>query len=352
MADVSVSILHSIEDANRNQWNNLVTQSELGTLFHRYEWLQLLEHHLGYEPRHVVVEKGTNPVAFFPNFYDSVDVPGWKALDSSAPVRVLTSLALGYGGPIIAGSEDEALERMFDALEELRGVRTLYHWVRMNDLEYVRYGRAFTDRGYRPLSNSCRFRIDLTQSWDDIRANMDGDHRRRLRQMDDHDVEYRDEPIDPRTLRPTYRAHTRNVERKDGDPLPFAFFDGLASLLSDRTKVFTVVVDGREVGQYLYLLDEEQSTLHYYLAAVGDEEFFQYNPSHLLHAHGIQWGQEQGYEYYDFGETGAHYGDGVFKHKEGYGGETVRTVQWRKGFSRLGWPAFRAARSLYQRARS
>lgn len=348
MTEFTVSIFDSIEDVHPNQWNNLVAQSELGSLFHRHEWLRLVETTLECEPRHVVVEKGTNPVAVFPNFYDSIHVPGWHDVATSIPVRELVSVAPGYGGPVIAGDEDDCLELVFDALDDLRGLRTLYHRVRTNDLEYVRYGKTFAKHGYRPLSVNCRFRIHLARSWEEILAEMDADHRRRLRSMRDRDVEYRDEPITASTLERTYEAYVHNIERAGGIPFPFAFFEGLADLLCDRVKVFTVVVDGREVGRYLYLLDEEQSTMHYYFAAIGDEDYFADNPSQLLHAHAIQWGQDEGYRYYDFGGTGADYSDGVFKHKEGYGGEAVPTVQWEKGFSRLGWPAFRAARTFYQ----
>ncbi|QLG61574.1 GNAT family N-acetyltransferase [Halorarum salinum] len=350
MTELTVSILDSIEDVNPNQWNNLVTQSDLGSLFHRHEWLRLVETALECEPRHVVVEKETNPVAVFPNFYDSIHVPGWHEAARSLPVRELVSVAPGYGGPVIVGDEDACLELAFDALEDLRGIRTLFHRVRTNDLGYVRYGKTFAKNGYRPVGVNCRFRIDLERPWEEIRAGMDADHRRRLRSMRDRDVEYRDEPIDAGSLEETYAAYVNNVERAGGVAFPFAFFAGLADLLADRVKVFTVLVDGREVGRYLYLLDEEQSTLHYYFAAIGDEECFADNPSQLLHAHAIRWGQEQGYRYYDFGGTGADYSDGVFRHKEGYGGEAVPTGQWQKGFSRLGWPAFRAARSLYRKS--
>lgn len=350
MAEHAVSILDSIDSVNANQWNNLVTQSDLGSLFHRYEWLRLVETSLESEPRHVVVEKGSNPVAVFPNFYDSIHVPGWHDLATSVPVRELSSVAPGFGGPVIGGDEDDCLELLFEALEDLRGVRTLFHRVRTNDLGYVRYGKAFAKHGYQRVGVNCRFRIDLTRPWEEIRAGMDGDHRRRLRSMSDRDVEIRDEPIDASTLEQTYDAYVRNIERVDGIPFRFAFFEGLADLLGDRVKVFTAVVDGREVGRYLYLLDEEQSTLHYYFSAIGDEDHFADNPSQLLHAHAIQWGQDNGYRYYDFGGTGADYSDGIFGHKEGYGGEPVPTIQWQKGFSRLGWPAFKAARSLYRKS--
>lgn len=143
---------------------------------------------------------------------------------------------------------------------------------------------------------------------------------------------------------------THDGDRPPRHPFPYGFFEGLVDLLGDRVKVLTAVVDGRDVGRYLYLLDEEQSTLHYYFAAIGDEAYYSDNPSQLLHAHAIQWAQAEDYRYYDFGGTGADYRDGVFRHKEGYGGEAVPTLQWQKGFSRLGWPAFKTARALYRKA--
>lgn len=349
MAERSVHVYDSIDEVDANQWNNLVRQAELGSVFHRAEWLRLVETTLGHQPRHVVVEKGNNPVAAFPNFREPIHVPGWHDLATSIPAQELNSTSPGYGGPVITGDESACLELLFDGIEDAGDVQTLYHRVRTNNLNYTRYGKEFAKRGYRSLAVNCRFRISLSRSWEEIRADMDADHRRRLRAMDDRDVEVRDEPIDASTLEATYDAYLRNIERAGGVPYPYAFFEGLFDLLSDRVKVFTAVVDGREVGRYLYLLDDERAALHYYFAAIGDEEFFEDNPSQLLHAHAIQWGQENGYQYYDFGGTGADFKDGVFRHKEGYGGEVVPTVQWQKGLSRVGWPVFKAARSLYRK---
>lgn len=349
MTTYSVTVLDSIADANENQWNNLVSHADLGTIFHRYEWLRLVETRLDRESRHVLVEKGSNPVAVFPNFYDSVDVPGVDGAAESVPVRKLTSVIPGYGGPLVGGTEDDCLGRLFDALSELEDLRTLFHHVRTNDLGYVRYAKSFAKHGYEPVGVHCRFRIDLDQSWEGILDDMDSDHRRRWRSMQDCDVEVRDEPLDAATLEATYDAYVDNMERTGGTPYPFAFFEGLAELLADRTKIFTAVVDGREVGRYLYLLDDEQSTVHYYFGAIGDESYFEYNPSQLLHGHVIQWGQAEGYRYYDFGGTGADYADNLFRHKEGYGGETVPTIQWQKGISPVGWPAFKMGRALYRK---
>lgn len=352
MGEKSATIIETIDDVHPNQWNNLVEQSDLGTIFHRHEWIKAVEVGFGSEPRHVVVEKDGNPLAVFPNFYDSIETPVAEPVVEMAPVRELNSVTPGFGGPITGSDEDENLELMFDALDELYDVQTVYHWIRTNKLGYIRYGQMLTDRGFVPITTDCHFRLDITQPWEDIRDGMDKDHRRRLRNMNDYDIEYRDEPINTRTIEEFYANHSRNLERIGTEPYDFSFYEALTELIPDRMKIVTVVVDGEDRGQYLYLLDEEQSTVRYYLAGIDDEDHYEYNPSQLLHSHTIQWAQDQGYQYLDFGSTRANHTDGVFRHKEGYGGELVPSLHWRKGVSPVGWPAFVVAQKLIRRTRT
>lgn len=169
--------------------------------------------------------------------------------------------------------------------------------------------------------------------------------------MECHDIEYRDEPINSESIETFYEGHSCNLDRIGTELYPLSFYQSLADLIGDRLKIFTVVVAGVERGKYLYLLDEERSTLHFYLTAINDTDHFDYNPSQLLHAHATQWGQDERYEYYDFWSTRANHTDGVFRHKEGYGGQLVPCVHWRKGVSPVGWPAFVVAQKLIRRAR-
>lgn len=348
----SVSILETIDEVHPNQWNTLVEQAELGTVFHRHEWLQAIETGFESEPQHVVVEKDGNPLAIFPNFYASIDTPVAEKVVDRAPVRELNSVTPGFGGPITGGNETECLELMFEKIQELFDLGTVYHWIRTNKLGYIRYGQMLTDLGYIPITTDCHFRHDITRPWEDIWNEMESDYRRRLRNMDSHDVEYRDEPINSETIEQFYEGHTRNLERIGAEPYPLSLYQSLVELMADRLKIFTVIVDDEIRGQYLYLLDEERSTLHHYLVAIDDESNLQYNPSQLLHAHAIQWGQKQGYEYYDFGSTRANHTDGVFRHKEGYGGQLVSSLHWRKGVSPVGWPAFVVAQKLIRWTRT
>lgn len=346
MTEYHVTIHDSIDKVDENQWNNLVRQSDLGSLFHRAEWCRVVERTLDQIPRHVVVSTDGNPVAILPNFLTSLYVPGWRDLVDRLPLSEVVSSRPGFGGPIIASDESRCLELLLDAVEDIGG-QNLMHTIRTIDLGFARYGKAFAKRGYKQLSVNCHFRIELNREWESIRDGMDKERRRALRSMDDHDVEIRRERLDA-DLDRTYDAYQKNINRAGGSPFPRRFFEVLHEELGEAVTVAIVTVDGQDVGRFIYLHDDEQDTLHHYFAAIGDEDYFEYHPSELLTADGIQWAQEQGYRYYDFGATGADFADGGFQYKERYNGELVPTIQWQTGLS-VAWPAYELARNLYQK---
>ena len=347
MTDYDVSIHSSIDELNENQWNNLVRQSDLGSLFHRAEWFRVVERTLDCVPRHIVVSTDGNPVAILPNFRTALYVPEWTDFTDQFPLTEVVSSRPGYGGPIISSDEGRCLELLLEEVDDIGGLNVM-HTVRTNNLGFARYGKAFAKHGYKPLGVNCRFRIDLDREWESIRDDMDKERRRALRTMRDHDVQIRRERLDE-DLDTTYDAYRKNIERADGSAFPRAFFEELHDQLGDAVTVEIVTVDGQDVGRFIYLHDDEQDTLHHYFAAIGDEDYFEYHPSELLTAAGIKWGKEQGYRYYDLGGTGADFSNSGFRYKERYGATLVPTIQWQTGLS-LAWPAYKIARSLYRKS--
>jgi len=118
MSEIESRVYDSIDEANRNQWNNLVRQSGKGTVFHRYGWLRAVETGLGKEARHIMVSKGGNPVAVLPNFVDKIELGGINpALERAAerlPMERLVSTDPGYGGPIAGTDTSECLDILFE----------------------------------------------------------------------------------------------------------------------------------------------------------------------------------------------------------------------------------------------
>lgn len=367
MSELSATVYDSVEAVNRNQWNNVVEQSDLGSVFHRYEWVLAVERGTSQTPKHVVVDKKGNPVAILPSFTTGIDVPAYSTLRERLPDRLagvletlpvesvedlpfkqLISAATGFGGPVITTDEEECLRLLFEALSESSDRSVLSHTIKAKELGYMRYGKVFAREGYEPVLLDCRFELDLNTEFQTLVDNMDKERRKAVRQARSSDYEIVEHDLGA-AVESTHRRHRTDIDRVDGDVCPRPFLEELAAVCPERTKLIGVEVDGVEAGRYLYVLDDEQSTVHYYLSAVGDESHFQYNPTELLHSHAIEWGQEQGYDYYDFGSTGSTFVDGLFKYKEKYGGRVIPTLRWEKGHVPVLWPAYKIGRRTYQK---
>ena len=91
MTDLTVTRQESIADRHENQWNTLVSQSDLGSVFHRSGWLRAVERGLDRRVAHLVGRKGSNPVAIFPNFRVSIDLPDPSTQADHVPTDALVT---------------------------------------------------------------------------------------------------------------------------------------------------------------------------------------------------------------------------------------------------------------------
>lgn len=353
MTELDVSVHSSIDEVDRNQWNNMVGQSDRGSVFHRHEWLSVAERTLDRDPVHAVVTKGGNPVAVFPNFLTRIDAGALsERLDpvlDRVPLRRLVSIDPGYGGPVIVGNTEECLDLLFEAMDERTDDRTVYHSIRTNDTGSMRYAKYLTKRGFSPTLLSCRFVVDLEAEWSRIERGMHKTRRHGVRTGRERAVEVEPAPLAEVDVDRTYESYRRNMERVGGDPFPRSFLRALATDFADRTMAFTATADGQVLGRFVHLLDEERSSLLYYVSAIGDESSFEYNTSEVLHAEAMRWGMDNGIRTYDLGATGADFADGVFRYKEKYGGKLLPILNWRRRTSTLLWLGFRAGTRLYQK---
>lgn len=351
MSELSVSVAGSVEAVGEGPLRNLVEQGTGGTLFHRYEWLAAVENGLDWEPRHVVVRKGQNPVGFLPNFGRSVSLPHAVAerVADAASIETLVPPPPGYGGPVVTGDEAEVVAALFDGVDAIDGATALFHRVQSYEVGAIRYGRALEARGYEPRLDRCTFVLDLDAEWETIRERMDSGRRKAMRRSAAQDAEVTMIGLED-GLDATHEMYVGNMERVGGEVRPKSFFEAIAKQLPERVRVVRAEVDGREVGRYVLLLDEEGDVLHHWLSAIPDSDDFEAYPSELLHRRAIQWGLAEGYDRYSFGPTAPHLADSVFRFKEKYGGRAVPLLSWEKGTLPVAWQAYKMGRSWYQRS--
>lgn len=325
----------SIESINRNQWNQVVTQSDLGCVFHRYEWISAIESGTTYEPKHLVVSKKDNPIAILPNFVRQI---------GSTPMQRLVSITPGPGGPVAMTDEEEALERLLKAIPHLCDGRILFDQLRMGYPGSVRYHGLLRENGYQLHLRHCRFTLDLTRGWDRLSSEMYGSRRRAIEKAHGREFEVVDEELRERTLSEFYDNFSSVMDRVDGGGFPRSLFLALREF-SDRVTVFSLRVDGTRRGMILVLLDDEQSTIHYQFSGIT-EDHFEYSASELLHEHAIKWGIENGYETYDLRGTDPDFRDGLFRFKERFGARAKPMLWWERGHPTAALPALNVGRSL------
>ena len=332
-------VVDTVRAMRPRQWNAVVDRSRCGTVFHRYEWLEAIETGLSYPATHLVVRKDGNPIALWPNFV--VDLPPTR-------VRRLTSLYPGFGGPVVTTDVSEVLPLLVDGIPDCCSGRTVVHEIRACNPDYLRYNDVLQSRGYRPARFGGRFQLDLEGGYDDVLSGMSNTRRKGIRRGRNTDHELVEEDVTRETLARFHRVYEQQMASTDGEAYPVAFFEQLAEMHS-RILLVTLRVEGEYAGGFLELLDEEQSTVHGFFAAVPDQ-YYEYHASELLYDFVIRWAIDNGYETYDFGGSEADFRNGVFRFKEGFGGELVPNIYWERGCSTL-WPLVRAGRSLYWRRR-
>lgn len=130
----------SIEAVDRNQWNHVVEQSDLGCIYHRYGWLQAVESGTPYEPRHLVISRENNSIAIYPNFLTEV-----------GPFRQLTSIVPGFGGPIVVTDEERAIELFLEAIPRLYDGTIFFSRIRSS----IRNTSVITTSS-RSMATTCR----------------------------------------------------------------------------------------------------------------------------------------------------------------------------------------------------
>lgn len=335
---LTVTVIDTIEEANRNQWNHVVEQSDIGTVYHRYEWLRAIEYGTPHDPRHLLVSKKDNPIALFPNF-----LVGGNRL----PFHHLESIARGPGGPIATTEEETAVQLLLEAVPDACNGTVISNQIRTCGQDYARYHGIFEENGYKQKLTDCDFKLDITREWEDILAEMASSRRRAIRQGHENDFEIVDKEITTQTMSEFYDGFVSVMDRVGGDRPPRRFFLELTEF-AERVKVLSLYADGAERGSILLLLNDEAKMIRYQESAV-EEEHFEYNASELLHEHAIKWGRRNGYETYDFGGTDLDFRDGLFRFKEKFGAQPVPALVWERGCSTPAWPAYRIGRRLYQR---
>lgn len=318
----------SISDLNENQWNDLVTRSELGSVFHRYEWLRGIESGRDVEPRHVVVSKDGNPMAVFPNFIEPIPKTPFK--------RLVSIPAGGFCGPVLSKGRRELFDLLFDEIPDVCSGNVIEHRMGAPNLQHAQFGLYLEDRGYSALTQNCRMIVDLEGGWERVKDRMSKSKRKRVEPGDSSRVEVTAEDATERNLRAFYRNYRTLMERVGGRIWSWEYFSALETVADDLDEgslvTFSMSVDGENHGRLMCLSDPVNERLLAYLSGINASGF-EHDVTEVLHGAAMRHAIEAGHRSYDFWMTPCAFDDGMFRRKRELGAEPVPLLEWHKTYA-------------------
>lgn len=337
MDSLEINCLSTIDEVNKNAWNEVVTSSSLGCIYHRYDWIKSIEQSKSYQPLHVTVYKNGSLTGIFPNFVKPIP---------KTPLKRLVSIGVGHGGPIFKSDKELSFDRVFKRIQKVSGKLVIGHSISTLSRDYVMMDSKLEDFSYQPKLSICRFVLDIDRSWESILNSMKKSRRREVVEARSRNYEIRHEPLDEESLRLFYQDYEQMMGRVGGDAHPFSFFLNISKNMPENIKIVAVKVEDEVAGRHMYLMDHEEGVIHHHFSAVTSDNF-EYKPSELIHAHMIDNSDDK-FTRYDFGGTAPDFTDGLFKYKKAYGGETVPVLSWRKSFSTLLTGLFKIGKKGYK----
>ncbi|MEF8853181.1 MAG: GNAT family N-acetyltransferase [Haloarculaceae archaeon] len=346
-ADIAVEVHTNVETVPASQWNDLVEQSPVGSVFHRTGWLRAVERGTDRQSRHVVAFRDGSLVGLLPGFVGTLDtgvrVP--TAFERFTP-RELVSSQPGFGGPLAVTDEPAVTHRLIDGVRAALDSDIWAHRIRAIDPGHVRAATVLDERGYTLSALTGQMVVDVDCPLEEVVARFSASRRREIQQARKNGLTVTEVDPDRQPIDAFYEYYTELMDRLDAPRFPAAFVRGLADHCGDRLQLLRVDSEGEAVGWHLNVLDEERDELHPYLAGYSAD--VDYHPAGVMHEHAIEYASSEGYERYNIGESVADPADGGFVHKRQYGSRLVPVLTWERGIAPSRFAAYRIARRCYR----
>lgn len=239
-------------DIGADEWNRLVDRSPNGTVFHRYEALEVQAEHVGADSHLLLGTKGEEPVGVFPLFERRY---GPLSVAFSPP----PSLRVPYLGPALLNMAKLKRRKRDRRLRQF--IEGSLEWVRDEiDPAYTHVRTAYGD--IRPFVwYGCRavpkytYVVDLTDSTDVVLASCSSDLRRNVRNVPEGD--YAIEEGGPDEIATILEQVSARYDAQDISyhVTPAFVFDLYRRLPDGHVRPYVCSVEGSVVGGIVALED-------------------------------------------------------------------------------------------------
>ncbi len=267
-----IKILDS-SDQRIPEWNHYYDLLESKGIYHRPEYIKVLERYLGHSAELCIFEKDTHHFLYYPYFRRNLEsLPFAHSCD--LPISQYSDIDSSwyYGGPLLRLERQEEKEGLIHSF-----LAAFSAYCRESKIvsEFIRFDPNLENhrhfKGSLPISrNRQTVYVDLSQSEDEIWRNMEGRARTAIRKAKKMGVKIgvSNEKKDIETF---YEIYTAEMKRKKA-PAHYrfekVFFQEIFENLGHRIALIYAEADGVFFSGGLFVYEEDRPA-HYYLMATA-----------------------------------------------------------------------------------
>jgi CelD/BcsL family acetyltransferase involved in cellulose biosynthesis len=308
------------------QWDEFVSSSQQATIFHTFDWEEIL---------HFACPSETT--IYWGMWLDNTLVAIWpSAVVSVFGGKILRSLPhSNIGEPIIRQDLDATVfHKMVLHVTHSVKKKDVLHWSAEVRADSSAVNLLTSYCGFRAeLSTNCTFRLDTTADSRVLWTNLARDKKRAIRKAEYHGLEIC-ESSDQAELTKYFEIYKVTMKRHSREGLEQRFFDLVYTNLVSRgkAKLFLANYRGKVVAGIILLLHAGRA--HWWSGASA-EEAWQVHANDLLLWHAIQWASKVEIRTIDLGPTPSDPASGLNIFKRHFGAQRLDLLELTLPISKL-----------------
>jgi len=292
-------------------WNELVNSCDDSKIYHLYQWSALLEKVHGHKLIYLQDDNGVFPLAYI------------KSLIFGN--RLISLPFADYGGPCTQG-EKIAKRLMVECQEVAQELDVDFIEVRCPD---SRYFETFKEQGFVRRDEYLTFILPLDRKIEELWKGIGDKNRNMVRKAEKSGVQVV-EAKSKADLENFYRLYLKTMKRLGSPPQPFKFFERMWDLFHPQNLMIPLAkYEEIYIAGGLFLL---HNGIIHHAYSCSLEEYLRLAPNDLIQWHIIEWGNEHGFSYLDFGRSRENAGNVLFKRR--WGGDLVKMPYFYKFYKK------------------
>jgi hypothetical protein len=275
--------LELLENCDEQTWDEMVASFEIGTIFHTFAWMQVIEKLRGAEKLPFGIFEGSNLIGIFPLFRQR-----------RGPLTILASPlgGVGYGGPLVSRTYYRAVLEQLDNLVKCFKA----DYIEFRSLEALA-PTLLTDR-HDIVQEPQTYVLALNRPPQELWRSLKSECRTAIRKAQKCNVEIV-EATDTSFL-DVYYEMVKDTYHKSNrlPPLSRQDYATVWDILKpyERIKVLLAKHQGQVIAGAIFLHFHDKI---YYWDGVAFRAYYSLRPNNLIHWTLIEWGARSGLTQYD-----------------------------------------------------